>query len=146
MSKVVSLPSKSVPGAQERRAEERVEAIRKLIQTLEPHEQEQLARELSAALSPTPKAGDVLGNIVKFIGKQREWTAVEIKQQIDELGLEASSKEVYNAIGYLAKKGHIKRVGYGRYLVNGMLIATSDDFGGATARHEDPYRTDTSNE
>jgi predicted transcriptional regulator of viral defense system len=64
----------------------------------------------------------------------------ELKARIKEQGIEAKPKEVYNAVGYLAKRGHIRRVGYGRYIVDGIEVVTADDLGGAPSRHEDGYK------
>ena len=117
--------------------------IQTLIATLPQKEQQQFYREIADKVRPllALRAGEVLGAIVQLLPKRKDWTVSEIKQRIDEQGVSASPKEVYNAISYLARTGKVTRVGYGRYVVDGTLIATSDDFGGATSRYEDEYRT-----
>jgi hypothetical protein len=118
-----------------------VSAVLALVDRLTPQEKERVLRELADMLRavPAPMAGDVLGVVVQLIPRDRHWTVSELKQRIDEHGVEATPKEIYNAIGYLTRKGGLKRVGYGRYVVAGVEIATSDDVGGESARHEDFY-------
>jgi hypothetical protein len=134
----MELHADSDPHVQQLRA-----TIKTMIGWLPPAEREQFLREISATLRPAtnPKAGDVLATIVQLLPKQKTWTVAELKQRIDDRGVAATPKEVYNAVGYLARRGRITRVGYGRYLADGMEVVTSDDLGGASARHEDEYRT-----
>jgi hypothetical protein len=89
-----------------------------------------------------PRAGDVLEAIVRLLPRKSDWTVHAIKEEVSAKGVSASPKEVYNAIGYLTRKGHIRRIGYGRYVVDGTVLVASDDFGGPTASQEDAYRTD----
>lgn len=77
-----------------------------------------------------PRAGDVLEAIVKLLPRKPTWTVGDIKQEVSAKGVSASPKEVYNAVGYLTRMGHMRRVGYGRYVVDGMEVVTSDDLGG----------------
>ncbi len=145
MSKVAPLLSfeQSAPGGSNARVEQTLALIRTLIASLPQMDQDQLFREIADKVRPLSalRAGEVLGAIVQLLPKRKDWTVSEIKQRIDEQGVSASPKEVYNAIGYLARTGRVTRVGYGRYVVDGVEIATSDDFGGPTSRHEDEYRT-----
>jgi hypothetical protein len=115
-----------------------------LVSTLSREEQNRLLTDLVESVRPipAPRAGEVLGAIVKLLPRQRDWMVDDIRKRVAGTGVGASPKEIYNAIGYLARKGHVRRVGYGRYVVEGVEVQTSDDFGGATARHEDAYRTD----
>ena len=119
-----------------------------LLSTLSPDVQDRVLTEWLAELRPisTPRAGDVLGTIVRLLPRQKDWTVDDLKKRIVEAGVGASSKEVYNAVGYLTRKGHIRRVGYGRYVVDGMEVITSDDFGGPNTRHEDAYRVNREEE
>ena len=80
---------------------------------------------------------------MRLLPLQKSWTVEQLKQSIDEQGVSATPKEVYNAVAYLTRRGRITRVGYGRYLVDGMEVVTSDDLGGTSARHEDEYRTNS---
>jgi hypothetical protein len=108
--------------------EDRQDVLDKLVEMLRP--------------IPAPRAGEVLDAVVKLLPRRKDWTVNDLKEQVSAKGVSASPKEVYNAIGYLARKGHIRRIGYGRYVVDGTVIVASDDFGGPTASQEDAYRTD----
>jgi hypothetical protein len=77
-----------------------------------------------------PRAGEVLGAIVHLFPQRESWSVAELKQTIDDKGIMATPKEVYNAVSYLARKGHIRRVGYGRYLIDGIPVVTTEDMGG----------------
>lgn len=106
----------------------------------------QLTEERKSYGPVAPKAGDVLGAIVRLIPQDRTWTIEELKQSVNEKRVNASAKEVYNAIGYLKRRGHVKRVAYGRYIVDGIEFVTTDDFGCENVRHEDEYRVDRNGE
>jgi hypothetical protein len=108
--------------------EDRQDVLDKLVEMLRP--------------IPAPRAGEVLDAVVKLLPRRKDWTVNDLKEQVSAKGVSASPKEVYNAIGYLARKGHIRRIGYGRYVVDGTVIVASDDFGGPTESQEDAYRTD----
>ena len=126
------------------RVEQTIALIRTLVDTLPAPAKDQFIRDIADKARPmsASRAGEVLNTIVRLLPQQKDWTVAELRRQIDEQGITASPKEIYNAIGYLTRKGRVTRVGYGRYLIEGVgMIATSDDFGGATARHEDEYRT-----
>jgi hypothetical protein len=129
----------------EKKVDEVSRAIEKLIrQFARPEEQDEVLRRVTDRLRPipAPRAGDVLEALVISLPRRREWTVEEIKTELVERGVSAKPKEVYNAIGYLARKNHIRRVGYGRYVVDGVEVVTSDDLGGENSRHEDAYRVD----
>jgi len=84
-----------------------------------------------------PMRGAVLGAVVQLLPRRTEWTVDGLKQEIAARGVEASAKEVYNSLGYLTRKKRIRRVGYGRYLIDGALLETADDLGLDPARDED---------
>ncbi|SRR5260221_10055802 len=130
------------------RVEQTLALIRTLVGSLPQQDQARLLREIAEKIRPmsAPRAGEVLGTIAQLLPLQRAWSVAELKERVDKEGVSASPKEVYNAIGYLARTGRVRRVGYGRYVVDGVEFATSDDFGGETARNEDLYRTDRSTE
>jgi hypothetical protein len=145
MSNVASFPTPQPPiDTADQRVEQTLALIRTLIGSLPQQDQERFLREVAEKIRPmsAPRAGQVLGTIAQLLPLQRTWSVAELKQRIDKQGILASPKEVYNAIGYLARTGRVHRVGYGRYVVDGVEFATSDDFGGETARNEDLYRTD----
>ncbi|WP_156398860.1 hypothetical protein [Methylobacterium sp. Leaf469] len=120
-------------------AERRYAAVRNLVMTLSRTELERLLREIQDTLGPAPKGGDVLTTIVNFLGKKKSWSISEIKKQVDDEGIVASPKEVYNAVGYLNKRGHIQRVAYGQYLVDGQAFITAEDIG-PDNRYEESYK------
>ena len=86
---------------------------------------------------PAPRAGDVLEAIVRLLPGKTEWTVDDLKAGVSAKGVSASPKEIYNAIGYLARKGHVQRVGYGQYVVAGNVLVSTDEFGGAPSRVEE---------
>jgi hypothetical protein len=142
MSKVVrftrqaELPS----SAEDRRFDQTIALARTLIESLPPDQREPFLLELIRkvrASATGPRAGEVLNTIVQMLPERKQWRAAEVKQIIDERGLVASSKEVYNALHYLARRGSLRRISYGVYEFNGMLLTTSDDFGGERGRLED---------
>ncbi|QWW67949.1 hypothetical protein [Rhizobium sp. WYJ-E13] len=122
--------------------------IRALLESVPQESREAILAAISEYVRPIPieRAGDVLGTVVRFVQRKQQVTVEDVKDAVREAGLDATPKEVYNAIGYLTRKGHMRRVGYGRYIIDGVEFVTSDDLGGAPSRHEDPYRTDESNQ
>ena len=131
------------PAASDPRLDELRATIKRMINWLPADARDDFLRELGVPDRPAayPKAGDVLATIVHLLPRQKSWTVSELKQQISDRGVEAKPKEIYNALGYLTRNERITRVGYGRYIVDGFEIVTSDDLGGPTTRHEDEYRT-----
>lgn len=126
------------------REREAVEAITALLEPYAPEVRDRILSKLTQILRPipAPRAGEVLGALVRLLPQQRSWTVEALKESVEASGVEAPSKELYNALGYLTRKGRIRRVGYGRYSIDGAQIVTSDDLGGATLSQEDEYRTD----
>jgi hypothetical protein len=116
-----------------------VDAIKLLLRALPPEEQERILQEIIEAVRPVslPKAGQLLGAIIQFLPRRKNWTVEAIKQEIASRGISAKAKEIYNSLGYLTRKGRIRRVGYGRYLVEGALLETADDLGLPPARDEE---------
>lgn len=132
MTKISSLPTRS-RDVREDRIEPITVAIRALLDTLSPAEQERVLRVIQPA---TPRAGEVLGTIVRLLPNKTDWTVSKVRQDVADAGIEATAKEVYNAVGYLARRGHVKRLGYGRYIVMGALFETSEDLGLEPTRDE----------
>jgi hypothetical protein len=126
------------------RAENVVSAIKTLIAGLPHPEQERVLVELNRLFRPIPtgRAGDVLSAIVRLLPSRPDWKVEDLRRSVDAQNVEATPKEVYNALSYLARKGRIRRVGYGRYIVDGAELTTVDDLGLPSTRHEDEYRTD----
>ena len=139
MARIARLSRLKEPGAPaEPSSQAIVDEVRSLLSRLPASEQQRAMRELTAALCPisAPQAGEVLGTIVQLLPRRQNWNVTELKEQVAAAGVQATAKEVYNALGYLTRKGHIRRVGYGRYVVGGAGIVTSDDLGGEPARDE----------
>jgi hypothetical protein len=109
-----------------------VSAIETLIDGLSPIEKERVLRNVTEKLRPipVPQAGDVLGIVVQLLPRDRQWTVAELKQRVEQQGVPVAAKEIYNALGYLTRKRHIRRVGYGRYIIDGIPVVTADEFGG----------------
>lgn len=146
MSKIAHIsaqPQSEFSASVDPRSQTMLSAARTLIRGLPYEDQETLWRELTDIVKPipAPRAGEVLGAVVRLLPKQRDWTVEDLKKDVKDQGVDASPKELYNAIGYLVRKGRIQRVGYGRYTVDGVEVVTSDDLGGANTRNEDEYRT-----
>jgi hypothetical protein len=121
------------------RRQEIRDEIARLLDGLSAVEREGVLREVAAAVCPmtAPRAKGVLGTIVRLLPRQKSWTVDEVKQKVASEGVEASPKEIYNAIGHLTRNRHLKRVGYGRYLVEGGLLITSEDLGLEPGRNDD---------
>ena len=94
-------------------------AIMVLLEALSPAERERVLRQAMDKLRPidVPRAGGVLGAVVQLIPLDREWTVKELRQQLEQDGTSIANKELFNAVGYLTRKGHIRRLGYGRYTI-----------------------------
>ena len=134
MSNVAPLltPAAASSGSDDPRVEQTLALVKTLIDSLPPQAREHFLREVAESLRPAvaPRAGEVLGTIVRFLSNRKDFTVAELKRQIDEQGVAASAKAIYNAIGYLTRKQHIRRVGYGRYLIDGIPVVTADEVGG----------------
>jgi hypothetical protein len=115
-------------------------AARTLIGALPPEERTRILTELTKAFRPIPepKAGssDVLAEIVRLLPQQRSWTVEQIRKRVEESGLKAEPKAVYNALTYLKRRNDIVHHGYGRYTVEGMSFVTSEEAWGTLTAHE----------
>lgn len=139
MAKVSQLFSPKNPSVEVDLDEQKARLIRTLLDTLSVQARSALVKELAieaANLADNTPTG-VLATVLKLLPPGQTVTAAELRQQVEERGIEAQPKEIYNAIGYLARAGALKRTGYGRYMINGMEISTSDELGGERDRHED---------
>jgi hypothetical protein len=118
--------------------EQTLALIKSLVASLPEAERARFLHELTAAIRPMsgPRAGEVLGAIVRLLPQRQSWTVAQLKQTIDESGISATPKEVYNAVSYLTRRGHIRRVGYGRYLIDGVPVVTADHLGGEPSNTE----------
>ena len=96
-------------------------AIRALLASLSPQDRTKVVRELAESVRdlPAPQAGKVLGVVVSMLPQQERWTTDEIKQKVAESGVAATTKEIYNAIGYCTRRQYLHHSGYGQYRVDG---------------------------
>jgi len=119
-------------------AESVVTAFKALLAGLSPDQQERVRAAIFQAFpqNSTPRAGQVLGTILKLVPRDRAFTIEEVKKKIEAEGIQATVKAIYNALGYLTRKQKIQRIGHGRYIIGGMSIVTSDELGGAPSREE----------
>ena len=135
MSKVEPLPLTSKPSQSEpndRAMEAIISAIDTLVDGLGAADKEKILRKITEKLRPipVPQAGDVLGIVVQLIPRDRQWTVAELKRRVEQAGTPLHEKAIHNAIGYLTRKGHIQRLGYGRYMIGGLPVVTTDELGG----------------
>jgi hypothetical protein len=120
-------------------AESVVTAFKALLAGLSPEQQERVRAALfkSFPQNSTPRAGQVLGTILKLVPRDRAFTIDEVKKSIEAEGIQATVKAIYNALGYLTRKHKIQRIGHGRYSIGGMPVVTSDELGGEPSRDEE---------
>src|SRR4051794_35920181 len=87
------------PARLDPRSESIAATIKVLFGELPVDQQQNLLTELTEILRPipAPKAGDVLGAIIRFLPRKREWTVDDVKRNVDATGVSASPKEIYNA-------------------------------------------------
>ncbi len=142
MSKIVSFPESVAPRDPppvDPNRQKIADAIKLLLSTLSTDEQEGILQEITEVIRPipAPRAGDVLGAVVRLLPRRSKWTVEEIKQEVASKGVDATPKEIYNSLGYLVRKGRVRRTGYGRYLVEGAEYRTLDDLGLPPLRDED---------
>ena len=95
MAKVAHIPSPA-DRASDQRTEKIIDAIQTLLDALSPAEQERVLRAMRP--SATPRAGEVLGTVVRLLQRKSEWTVGDIKKDVAASGIEATAKEIYNAI------------------------------------------------
>jgi hypothetical protein len=119
-------------------AESVVTAFKALLAGLSPEQQERVRAALfkSFPQNSAPRAGQVLGTILKLVPRDRAFTIDEVKKSIEAEGIQATVKAIYNALGYLTRKHKIHRIGHGRYSIGGMPVVTSDELGGEPSREE----------
>jgi hypothetical protein len=120
-------------------AESVLTAFKALLAGLSPEQQERVRAALfkSFPQNSAPRAGQVLGTILKLVPRDRAFTIDEVKKSIEAEGIQATVKAIYNALGYLTRKHKIQRIGHGRYSIGGMPVVTSDELGGEPSREEE---------
>lgn len=129
------------------------DAIWGLFDRLPREDKDALVSQLFKAarpLIPASRAGEVLATVAKFLPKRRDWTAEQIRQEVSAAGITASTREVFNAIGYLIRKGHVVRkgggcyemsggIGYGQTREDGSIVTSAYDLGGGSVRNSEHY-------
>jgi len=115
-------------------------AVRTLIGALPAEERERILSELAKAFQPIPQpragATDLLAEVIRLLPEQRSWRVEDVRRRIEERGIEAEAKAVYNVMTYLKRRGQLKHEGYGRYTLGDIHIVTSDEVGGVPAWSE----------
>lgn len=109
-----------------------ISAVKAFMPNLSANERQILLNELTSLIRPipTPKGGEVLDFLARLLPEKKEWRVDEIKDEIASGGVEAEPKEIYNAISYLARRGYVTKIGYGRYIIaGGAEIQTTEDLG-----------------
>jgi hypothetical protein len=100
-------------------AESVVSAIKVLFAGLSPDQQERVRSTLFPNVSPPPRAGEMLGTILKLVRPGESFTIDDVKKSVEAEGIQATAKAIYNSLGYLTRKQKITRIGHGRYMIEG---------------------------
>src|SRR5690242_18189832 len=87
----------------DQRVEKTFALLYTLVASLPAVEVERFVRELIAKykIGATTRSGKLLGTILRILPKKESWSVAEIKQEIDDHGVEAEQKQVFNAMQYL---------------------------------------------
>lgn len=113
------------------------DAIQRMLDGLPPEQREAVLQHLKLSAAGLGRRPGTLANtVVRLMPKDSPFTVDSIKKKAADEGVNATSKEIYNAFGYLTRKRQIRRLGYGRYLVDGVAVVTSDDLGGEPGPHD----------
>ncbi|MGY3531180.1 hypothetical protein [Bradyrhizobium sp. USDA 4452] len=126
--------------APDQRADSVLSAAKTLLEALPAEERERILSELIKTFQPipSPRAGstDLLAEVIRLLPEQRSWRVEDVRRRIEERGIEAEPKAIYNVLTYLKRRGQIRHEGYGRYTLGGIHIVTSDEVGGSPAWSE----------
>lgn len=79
-----------------------------------------------APAKPPQRGKAVLENVVELFKQKTEWRAADAVTELMTRGITDDPKKVYSALTYLSGMKVIRRLGYGRYLVEGggLLVTT----------------------
>lgn len=66
---------------------------------------------------PPPYTEGLLGTIGRLLPQRDVWNVSDLQRGVAAAGVNASAKQIYNALGYLTRKSKVRRRGYGRYSV-----------------------------
>ena len=103
-----------------------------------PEQKRRAVVDMLADMLATPKTpkrgGTVLDNVIELFKQEQrpEWSAGEVVSALKDRGVTDKPKKVYSALTYLSSDGMkiLRRVGYGRYLVQGGGLLITHDRGG----------------
>lgn len=75
------------------------------------------------------RGGPILDNVINLFRERpaQEISAAAVVAALADRGITATPKPVYNALNYLNGMRIIKRVGYGRYIMEGGGMLTTND-------------------
>lgn len=137
MSRVES-DSSSIADIEDARDAAVMKAVLTLLDALPEARRQMVLQKLTASSKPisSRKLSGTMGIVLDFIRDKRNLSISEIKEEVLQHHAETNPKEIYNTINYLAKTGRIKRIGHGRYMVDGNLVVSSDTLG------ENPFPND----
>ena len=97
-----------------------------LIDVIPPERREQYVTRLNGlrAYAPElPRGGPVYDNVVQLLKSRRDktlWNAPQIQTALKERGTEADQKAILNTLNYLERKGRLKRMWRGHYVVHDL--------------------------
>lgn len=66
-------------------------------------------------ISVTDRATPVTQAVAELLPQQAEWSVRALMAALTGMEVQARSKEVYNALGYLTRTRKARKLGYGRY-------------------------------
>lgn len=137
MAQVTPIPTASGEPEDERDAAV-MRAVMTLLDTLPEARRQTVLQRLSASARPVAfrKSSDMMGIVLDFIKGKKSWTVGQIKDEILQQHTDVNPKDVYNTVNYLAKSGRIRRIGHGKYMIDGNLVISSDQLG------ENPFPND----
>lgn len=128
------------PKADEDRPRRFSEAIVTMLEPLPAQERDMVLQLVTERLRPisAPRAGEVLGAVILAFPQRDKWSVEALRETVQAQGVQAAPKEIYNALGYLVRKGRIRRVAYGQYVLGGagIEIEGTDD---GTLRESEHY-------
>jgi hypothetical protein len=75
------------------------------------------------------RGGPVLENVIELFKNERrpEWSAGDVVTALSDRGVSAEPKKVYSALTYLSGMKILRRIGYGRYIIEGGALLITND-------------------
>lgn len=119
---------------------ELADLVRSLVAILPPDQRkvyEAAAKELGAGDHAPSRGSHVYDNVIGLFSRtdKQEWTATQVQSALAVAGSQASAKSVYNVLNYMERKGRLRRISRGRYLIAdlGVGIDLGHDLPGVDA-------------